>query len=40
MSDHFVNIDEREEIGADMKQVVALDHLSCWQACLSSLSLK
>jgi hypothetical protein len=27
MSDHFVSIDEREEIGADMKQLVTLDHL-------------
>ena len=27
MSDHFVSIDEREEIGADMKQMVTLDHL-------------
>lgn len=27
MSDHFVTIDEGEEIGADMKQMVMLDHL-------------
>jgi hypothetical protein len=27
MSDHFVSINEGEEIGADMKQMITLDHL-------------